>query len=306
MIKQEIPPKANSTAILYGAEQPQFGQVRIRQRGRLPHWEKEEGLYFITFHLADSLPRKVLEKLTERQRVLLTAKRMGAHLLPDQETLIEEFSPRKLEAYFDRGIGSCALRDARVAELVADALRLWHGKRYRLIAWCVMPNHVHVIFRLMAGERLAGRAAELEIVHGWEWRSILGRTGAFWQREYYDRLIRGEGELDRAVRYVTNNPESALVWGVEMGLKCGRGGPHDSRSGDRRHERFQFIVCRCPWVPLHGFLEMWLARRRTIQDKTYPAPEWRHHVGRVSASAGCFGVRQMIAVEVAIIFGLGP
>jgi REP element-mobilizing transposase RayT len=209
MIKQEIPPKANSTAILYGAVQPQFGQVRIRQRGRLPHWEKEEGLYFITFHLADSLPRKVLEKLTDRQRVLLAAKRTGARLLPDQKTLIEEFSPRKVEAYFDRGIGSCALRDARVAELVADALRLWHGKRYLLIAWCVMPNHVHVIFRLMAGEQLA------DVLRSWKSYTarmanrILRRTGAFWQREYYDRLIRGEGELDRAVRYVTNNPGRA-------------------------------------------------------------------------------------------------
>jgi putative DNA methylase len=38
---------------------------------------------------------------------------------------------------------------------------------------------------------------------------LLGRHGPFWQREYYDRLIRNEEELDRALRYVIHNPEKA-------------------------------------------------------------------------------------------------
>lgn len=38
---------------------------------------------------------------------------------------------------------------------------------------------------------------------------ILGRKGAFWQREYYDRLIRNGDELERAVRFVVSNPERA-------------------------------------------------------------------------------------------------
>lgn len=38
---------------------------------------------------------------------------------------------------------------------------------------------------------------------------LLGRSGALWEREYYDRLIRREGELDRAVEYVVRNPEKA-------------------------------------------------------------------------------------------------
>jgi hypothetical protein len=50
----------NTSAFLHGAVQPRFGEVHIRNRGRLPHWEKEAGLYFLTFHLADSLPESVL------------------------------------------------------------------------------------------------------------------------------------------------------------------------------------------------------------------------------------------------------
>jgi REP element-mobilizing transposase RayT len=194
---------------LHGAIQPRFGEVRIRDRGRLPHWEKDCGLYFVTFHLADSLPAPVLKRLVERNQMLTDAKRSGANLLPSQKLLIEEYSPKRIEEYFDRGIGNCFLRDPRIADLVANALRFWHGERYRLLAWCVMPNHVHVIFRLFPGQDLA------ETVGGWKSYAakranrILDRTGTFWQREYYDRLIRKDGELDRAVDYVLCNPVKA-------------------------------------------------------------------------------------------------
>jgi len=199
--------------VVQGAVQPRFGEVRIRQRGRLPHWEKDAGLYFLTFHLAGSLPLPVLEKIAERQRILIAAKHVGAHLSPSQEVLVAEFSPAKLEEYFDRGLGACFLRDPRIGELMADALDFWQGKRYRLVAWCVMPNHVHVVCRLLPGQDLN------KVLQGWKSftarkaNQILGRSRAFWQREYYDRLIRDGDELRRAVRYVMNNPERAGLKG---------------------------------------------------------------------------------------------
>ena len=220
MAKPDSSPRPENAAIAQGAGQPRFGEVRVRQRGRLPHWEKDAGLYFITFHLADSLPRPVIEKIAERQRILDAAKRAGAHLLPEQEALIADFSPVKLEEYFDRGAGACFLRDPRVGEVMADALRFWEGKRYRLLAWCVMPNHVHVVCRMLPGQALS------KVLQGWKSFTarkanlILGRSGVFWQREYFDRLIRDGDELNRAVRYVVLNPERAglnewkWVWGA--------------------------------------------------------------------------------------------
>lgn len=205
-------PGASANAV-QGAVQPRFGEVRIRQRGRLPHWEKEAGLYFITFHLADSLPRQVLEKISERYRVLEAAKRVGAHLLPDQKTLVAEYSPKKIEEYLDRGIGACSLRDPQIGELVANALRVWHGERYRLVAWCVMPNHVHVILRLFPGQELAATVRSWKTYTAKMANRILARAGTFWQREYYDRLIREEGEFDRAVEYVLSNPNRAGLVG---------------------------------------------------------------------------------------------
>ncbi len=228
-----------SVNAVQGAARPGFGEVRIRQRGRLPHWEKEAGLYFVTFHLADSLPKPVLEKISERYRVLERAKRTGANLLPDQKALVAEYNPKRIEEYFDQGIGACPLRDPRIGELVANALRFWHGNRYRLVAWCVMPNHVHVIFRLFPGQALA------DVVRSWKSYTartanrILGRAGAFWQREYYDRLIREDGEFDRAIEYVLSNPERAglagwnWVWCAGMDART-TAGLETGATGSRR------------------------------------------------------------------------
>jgi REP element-mobilizing transposase RayT len=201
--------QSQSESLVQGTVRPQFGEVRIRNRGRLPHWEKEEGLYFITFHLADSLPRQALHEMVERNRILAAAKRVGARLTPAQEVFIAKYSQKRVEEYFDRGIGGCLLKDPRVAEVMAQALRFWHGKRYRLVAWCVMPNHVHVVCRLLPGQDLSVVLRGWKVYSAREANRILGRKGTFWRREYYDRLIRGDGEFHRAVEYVLSNPERA-------------------------------------------------------------------------------------------------
>jgi REP element-mobilizing transposase RayT len=175
----------------------------------LPHWEKEEGLYFITFHQADSLPDSVLKKLAERKRILKAAKNCNAHLLPEQKALLAAWNQTRIEECYDHGAGSCAFNDQRIAGAMAAALRFHEGKHYRLLAWCIMPNHVHVVVRLLPGRDLA------TVVKAWKNFSArsanhaLQRTGRFWQPEYYDRLIRSGDELNRALRYVLNNPAKA-------------------------------------------------------------------------------------------------
>jgi REP element-mobilizing transposase RayT len=72
-----------------------------------------------------------------------------------------------------------------------------------------MPNHVHALFRIHEGHRLA------KILHAWKSFSatkanrLLRRSGEFWQREYYDHLIRSEDEFYRVVNYIAENPNRA-------------------------------------------------------------------------------------------------
>jgi REP element-mobilizing transposase RayT len=167
---------------------------RLRSRGYLPHLEREGAIYFVTFRLADSLPESALREIRLDQKS--TVKR-------------ERQSSIQMEEYLDKGTGACHLRQPFVANMVASGLRNFDGARYELFAWCIMPNHLHVVFQPFLNSDLA------KIIHAWksftahQANSLLSRTGIFWQREYYDHLIRDDQQLKRAIRYTAENPRKA-------------------------------------------------------------------------------------------------
>lgn len=72
-----------------------------------------------------------------------------------------------------------------------------------------MPNHVHVLIEKFEGVTLSG------ILHSWrsftshKANEILGRTGDFWMKDYFDRFIRDESHLNATIRYIENNPVKA-------------------------------------------------------------------------------------------------
>ena len=168
-------------------------------RGYLPHFDAGNILQFITFRLADSVPSEVIDQWKQELRW---------HEGMDAASKEAVELRKRIEKYEDSGKGACYLRDERIARLVEDALKRFNGERYRLIAWCIMPNHVHVLIETMH-EPLAG------IIHSWksytahEANKLLGRTGAFWSPEYFDRYIRDEDHFRATVDYILQNPVKA-------------------------------------------------------------------------------------------------
>ena len=188
---------------------PLGGSLTIRSR-RLPHWEIEGAVYFVTFRLADSLPKKAFQALdSERKDILATASQMGRSLTVAERRRMGQLQARSLERTLDAGSGECLLRNNEVARVVVNSLREFDGSRYWLFAWSVMPNHVHVLFQTIGNLPIAG------VLHSWKSYSakaanqILGRRGEFWQHEYHDHLIRNTAEFDRATMYVKENPSKA-------------------------------------------------------------------------------------------------
>src|SRR5262245_28869952 len=117
----------------------------IHSRGYLPHVKREGASYFVTFRLADSLPKEVVmgfeREKAERLRRLNEFLRRGETINDSEEEITRDLQ-RKIERYLDRGAGACHLRRQDIAELVANALQYFHGTRYLLHEWVVMPNHV--------------------------------------------------------------------------------------------------------------------------------------------------------------------
>lgn len=167
------------------------------QRGYLPHRDYEGALQALTFRLADSLPSKLLAGWKAELKDTQTRDEAQQELL------------RKIARYEDAGHGSCVLRDPGAAGLVQTALLTDHDKAYRLIAWCVMPNHVHVMIRQEGLHSLG------EVVRRWKGRSarginqVLSRSGPLWARDYFDRAIRDSDHFWRSIRYIHRNPVKA-------------------------------------------------------------------------------------------------
>jgi putative DNA methylase len=115
----------------------------------------------------------------------------------------------RIEGLIDKSRGACHLRRTDCARLVETALAHFDGERYRLLAWVVMPNHVHVMIEQIEGYRLG------DTIHSWKSYTAnlinrrIGARGALWAPDYFDRFIRDEKHYGNAVRYIENNPVKA-------------------------------------------------------------------------------------------------
>lgn len=165
-------------------------------RGYLPHLDAPGELQALTFRLPDALSRQVIERWKRE--------------LGDQtdQSGAEELR-KKIARYEDSGFGECLFKHPAHAEAVESCLLHSDGERYRLLEWCIMPNHVHVLIATMKGTKLG------DVVRIWKTysaRSInasLQRRGPVWEDDYHDRYIRDEVHLHSARSYIRMNPVKA-------------------------------------------------------------------------------------------------
>ena len=187
------------------AQEQALGFLGWHERGYLPHCDYPALVQFVTFRLADSMP----------------ACRRGEweHLLAIEDVREKRL---KLEAYLDRGHGACHLGDPCIARLTEETLLHFHQRRYELLAWCVMPNHVHVLVHVW-------QVPLWQMVRSWKRHVAMNartqerrsptrreandsspapglRPALQWQREYWDTYMRDEEQERRATRYIESNP----------------------------------------------------------------------------------------------------
>ena len=105
--------------------------------------KREGSSYFVTFRLADSLPKEVLLRFEREHGAAL--RQLPASASKDATGKIHPDLHRKIERYLDQGAGECHLRRPEIATVIADGLRHFHDHQYLLDDWVVMPNHVHAI-----------------------------------------------------------------------------------------------------------------------------------------------------------------
>ena len=165
-------------------------------RGYLPHFDQDGFTQFITFRLADSVPQQVLDKW-----------RLD---IKNGEIKDTDFR-RRVEYYLDQNYGQGWLRKPAIGNLVEESLLKWDGERYKLIAWVIMPNHVHLLLSPLVAHTVADIMHSIKSFTSHEANKLLNRTGHFWSKEYYDRYIRDQRHFVSTIAYIENNPVKARL-----------------------------------------------------------------------------------------------
>jgi len=166
-------------------------------RGYLPHFDTDQRTQFVTIRLVDSLPEDALARLKDEMRM------RAAHGIDDLEL------QRRIERFLDTGYGACWLKRPEVAEVVESVLLDADRDLFDLRGWVIMPNHAHILLRPNAGISLSKIMQKIKGASAYEANRVLGRTGAFWMRDYFDRYIRDHEHYLKAVKYIEQNPVKA-------------------------------------------------------------------------------------------------
>jgi putative DNA methylase len=223
-------------------------QGEVITRRELPHWYVPGAAHFVTYRIAGTIPFEILVELQNQVKSKL---KKG----PPKGILAAEYQRRihkQVFAAYDRFLDvTCRidwLAKPEVASVIRENLYHHNGRKYHLLAYCVMPNHVHVLFQPInrsdkqpacrsqsvsdneppmaggtskllvptdVGETSDRRGPLASIMHSLKnytakkVNALLGRTGQFWQHKSYDHWARDDDELERIVEYIAWNPVKA-------------------------------------------------------------------------------------------------
>ncbi len=185
----------------------------VSTEANLPHWRQDRTTYFVTFRLADSLPKEKLAAWRADRDAWLAN---HPEPLSDEEKAeyYDTFS-KEIETWLDRGSGSCLLRDPDARAVVENALQHFDGERYHLGEHVVAGNHVHAIVTPLDDYKLS------DIIHSWKSftsKELLKLPAAdslttkptVWQKESYDHIVRSSAALARIEEYIRAHGSSGV------------------------------------------------------------------------------------------------
>lgn len=179
--------------------------IEISSKDKLPHWHQDGKIQFITFRLADSLPQSKVNELKEKIQIF-----ENHHPRPWDETTLIEYhkivSP-EYEKFLDNGYGECILKESRFRRIIKEAIFYYNDSKYEVIAFVIMPNHVHLLLRILKNNKLNKIMQSIKRYSAREINKQLNRDGALWMKRYFDRIVRNREHLNHCLNYIKENPK---------------------------------------------------------------------------------------------------
>ena len=189
------------------------GDIVLRYRRQLPHFQVKGCTMFITWRNAFTLPESILQSLSLLNKEYEEKSRSLSQRY--QKFMYAQYQRKRFDA-FDEAIGALNagatdLSKSPIDEVVPDILYSNDGVYYDLIAFCVMPNHVHLIITPLLDDsgnyfKYDNIMQTIKQSSAARINAILGKSGQIWMHESYDRIIRNDRELNATISYLVQNP----------------------------------------------------------------------------------------------------
>ncbi len=191
--------------------------MKYYYKRHLPHIQPLGGIIFVTFRLANSLPKKVIDQLKYDYKSLVRLSENNKQHKRIYDRKIHELINRYDKYLHKTSKGPFYLRKTEMADLVCDTMKYHNGKTYDLISYCVMPNHVHILLQPyeISIEEYVPISKIMHNIKSYtanRINKILGRKGQFWEHESFDRYSRSDNDTVKIIKYILDNPvEAGLV-----------------------------------------------------------------------------------------------
>ena len=189
--------------------------------GHLPHWQQPGATYFITYRTLDSISGVAMKRILRERDDWLGRNGIDVQLSNWQEGLRDlsaqhQQTFRRLfatayENELDRLEGKCLLRQPELAAIVDDSLMKFDGERYRLGAFVVMPNHVHILARVFPNRTMLQQCYSWKHYQAHAINQSMDVSEHFFQKESFDHLVRDDEHFWKFRSYIEDNPKKAKL-----------------------------------------------------------------------------------------------
>ncbi len=181
-------------------------------RGDLPHWQVENGRYFVTIHLHGAVPKVAHQRIRELSDQFRHSEDEGSEDREKDHLKLSRKIFSEMECWLDRTPAVSHFRQKKLCEMVVEAIV--HRERlhiWEMFSFAIMPSHIHLFFEL--NDKLSLKC-ELEEFKRWTGHQAARMdrnlsSNRFWQTEWFDHWSRSEEEDEKIIRYIQNNPLKA-------------------------------------------------------------------------------------------------
>jgi type I restriction enzyme R subunit len=185
-----------------------------------PHRHQPATICFLTMRLNDSIPKSVIlrwhkERLEYLQRLGIAVdadwKQGYQKLDTNQQAEFNKHFSRQRETTLDECLGACDLADPQARFEVSQSLEAFHGQRYWMGDYVILPNHLHCLVAFVNNKIAKTQPGSWMRFSARKNNRLLGRSGALWFPEPFDHLVRNDLQLEYLRSYIADNPKKARL-----------------------------------------------------------------------------------------------